>query len=198
MLNQRLTEDVQIGAQLWITGARAAAVGHDLYRLLAHPVAGGAPPAGPPSRPTVALTDGSALAIRTAQELNVRASCVWLNLDDVDLVRLSGSLTVPIRWVAPGEPMTILGPLLDRFDGAYFRVAPEAALVCRMGDRVETYALAAGVARTAELAMACALARQLGVPPERLRTWLQAGGRAGGRAAGASRGRREAGATAGA
>lgn len=46
---------------------------------------------------------------------------VILNLEDVNLAKLSNDTTHDLYWIASKDPVSLLGILLDRFQGAYWR-----------------------------------------------------------------------------
>lgn len=46
---------------------------------------------------------------------------VILNLEDVNLAKLSRNITHDLFWIASKDPVSLLGVLLDQFQGAYLR-----------------------------------------------------------------------------
>lgn len=128
-------------------------------------------------RPICVLTDSTAVDEGSVSELEARAGSVLLNLEDIELVRLSGRLPLtPIRWVSSRDPRELLGPLVDQYEGAYYRRLPDLQLVYSTRDRIEIFALPPAASRSLELATAVAIALELGVPASTLKTriWMEA------------------------
>lgn len=69
---------------------------------------------------------------------------VILNLEDVNLAKLSSDITHDLFWIASKDPVSLLGVLLDQFQGAYLRGTD---LVVSTGNSFELFNISAQTLR---------------------------------------------------
>lgn len=74
---------------------------------------------------TLIVLDSESQSIETLTSLLTRGlnKTIILNLEDLNLARLSNEVPHELLWLASKEPSSILGALSDGFQGAYWRAA---------------------------------------------------------------------------
>ena len=99
-------------------------------------------------------------------------STLVLNLESLDLVRLSNHHTGDIRWFCQKDPRELVGPLLDHFRGTFYRTHLNQ-LVYSSDQDLEIYDLPLGIQQDSTLLAAVCAAREAGIKAETIRSQLR-------------------------
>ena len=99
-------------------------------------------------------------------------STLVLNLESINLVRLSNQHNGPIRWICMRDPRELVGPILDHFRGTYY--LKQANQIVYSGDQdFESYRLLQGTQVTSQLLAFVCASRESGMTYEAVQAKIQ-------------------------